>query len=72
VAWDNADHDTGHAEYYVAHTKRFEISNANWTDEEKIDTLDYRWWSLDALLASGELFEPAQLPGLIQNHRTVR
>lgn len=69
VEWNNADHDTGHAEYYVVRTPRFEVSRENWTDDEKIDTLDVRWWHLDALLASREPFEPANLPALITDHR---
>jgi 8-oxo-dGTP pyrophosphatase MutT (NUDIX family) len=69
VEWDDADHDTGHAEYYVVRTPRFEISQEHWTADEQVDTLDVRWWSLDALLASGEPFEPAQLPVLIESHR---
>jgi 8-oxo-dGTP pyrophosphatase MutT (NUDIX family) len=72
VEWDDADHDTGHAEYYVVRTPRFELSREHWTDDEKVDTLDVRWWSLDELLASGEPFEPAALPTLIRDHRTER
>jgi 8-oxo-dGTP pyrophosphatase MutT (NUDIX family) len=69
VEWDDADHDTGHAEYYVVRVSRFEVSREHWTDDEKVDTLDVRWWNLDALLASGEPFEPANLPSLITSHR---
>jgi 8-oxo-dGTP pyrophosphatase MutT (NUDIX family) len=69
VEWDNADHDTGHAEYYVVHTEHFEVSRDHWTDDEKIDTLDVRWWNLDDLLASGEPFEPSALTELITAHR---
>jgi 8-oxo-dGTP pyrophosphatase MutT (NUDIX family) len=70
VEWDDADHDTGHAEYYVVHTKRFDPSDAGWTDSERIDTLDSRWWSLDELRATTEPFEPAQLPGLVEQHQS--
>ncbi|HMH59311.1 MAG TPA: NUDIX domain-containing protein [Galbitalea sp.] len=69
VEWDDADHSTGHAEYYVVHTTRFDPSDEGWTDSERIDTLDSRWWSLDELRATNEPFEPAQLPGLVEQHR---
>jgi 8-oxo-dGTP pyrophosphatase MutT (NUDIX family) len=69
VEWDDADHDTGHAEYYVVRTRRFEISRANWTDDEKVDTLDVRWWSLDDLRTTTEPYEPQQLLDLIERHR---
>jgi 8-oxo-dGTP pyrophosphatase MutT (NUDIX family) len=69
VEWNNADHDTGHAEYYVVHTTRFEPSQEGWTDSERVDTLAARWWSLDELTTTTEQFEPAQLPGLVEKYR---
>jgi 8-oxo-dGTP pyrophosphatase MutT (NUDIX family) len=69
VEWDDADHDSGHAEYYVVHTPRFEISRENWTDDEKIDTLDVRWWSLEELRLTTEPYEPTQLLELIERNR---
>jgi 8-oxo-dGTP pyrophosphatase MutT (NUDIX family) len=72
VEWDDADHDTGHAEYYVVRTTRFEPSSAGWTESEKVDTLDWRWWSLEELRAKGEPFEPANLPELVEENRVAR
>jgi 8-oxo-dGTP pyrophosphatase MutT (NUDIX family) len=72
VEWDDADHDTGHAEYYVVRTPRFSPSSAGWTDDEKVDTLDSRWWSLDELQSTTEPFEPGQLVGLVSRYRFER
>ncbi len=72
VEWDNADHDTGHAEYYVVRTTRFDPSSEGWTDDEKIDTLDSRWWSLEELQTTDEPYEPAQLLELVARHRFER
>jgi 8-oxo-dGTP pyrophosphatase MutT (NUDIX family) len=69
VEWDDADHDTGHAEFYVQRTEQFEPSNAEWTPEEHVDVLAHRWWSLEELLATDEPYEPAELPELIRDHR---
>ena len=69
VAWDDADHATGHAEYYVVRTTRFDPSHEHWTESEKIDTLDQRWWSLPELLATDEPFEPAELTELVAQYR---
>ena len=66
VAWDDADHDTGHAEFYTAVVDRFEPSNANWTDDEKVDVLEHRWWSLAELVATDEPYEPAELVSLVR------
>ncbi len=60
------DHDTGHAEYYTATVDRFTPSNEHWTESEKIDVLDHRWWSLDELDATTEPFEPPHLTELIR------
>ena len=66
VTWDDADHDTGHAEFYVHHTTTFEPSNAEWTPEEHNDVLAHRWWSLTELLATHEPYEPAELVNLVR------
>lgn len=66
VEWDSADHDTGHAEFFVHVTDRFEPSQSNWTDDEKVDVLEHRWWSLAELLAERPRFEPAELVDLIR------
>jgi 8-oxo-dGTP pyrophosphatase MutT (NUDIX family) len=61
------DHDTGHAEYYTAVVDRFEPSDANWTEDEKIDVLAHRWWTLEELESTTEPFEPPQLLELIRS-----
>ena len=67
VQWDDADHDTGHAEFYTATVDAFVPSDALWTDEERVDVLAHRWWTLDELDATTELFEPAELVELVRS-----
>jgi 8-oxo-dGTP pyrophosphatase MutT (NUDIX family) len=68
VEWDAADHDTGHAEFFVHETDAFEPTRENWTEEEQVDVLEHRWWSLAELLAEQPRFEPAELIDLIRRH----
>lgn len=68
VVWDLADHDRGHAEFYVVRTPGFELSDAEWTDDERVDILASRWWTADELEATDEEFEPAELPDLVRRH----
>jgi len=68
VIWDDADHSTGHAEFYVLVTTAFEPANTNWTESEHIDVEASRWWSLDELLSTTEPFEPAELPELVRTN----
>lgn len=66
VQWDAADHDTGHAEFYTATVDAFTPSDALWTDDERVDVLAHKWWTLDDLDSTPELFEPAELVQLVR------
>jgi 8-oxo-dGTP pyrophosphatase MutT (NUDIX family) len=64
------DHDTGHAEYYTAVVgRRFVPSSVHWTDDEHLDVLGHRWWSIDELENTVEPFEPPTLVDLVRRHR---
>lgn len=67
VAWDAADHDRGHAEYYLVRCERFEPVSTNWTDDERIDVTANGWFTADELLATGQPFEPYDLPRLLRS-----
>ena len=66
VEWDAADHDTGHAEFYTATVDAFEPSDAHWTDDERVDVLAHKWWTLSELIATDEAYEPAELVNLVR------
>ena len=66
VEWDAADHDTGHAEFYTAIVDAFEPSSEHWTDEERVDVLAHKWWTLAELIGTSERYEPKELVNLIR------
>lgn len=66
VRWDAADHDTGHAEFYTAVVDAFDPSDEQWTDEERLDVLEHRWWTLTELIGTDEAYEPAELINLVR------
>lgn len=66
VTWDAADHATGHAEFFALRVDHFETDNANWTDDERVDVLETRWWTLAELIGTREPYEPEQLISLIR------
>lgn len=66
VAWDDADHDRGHAEYFVVRCERFDPVSTNWTESEHVDMTRHGWFTADELLRSGEPFEPYDLPRLLR------
>lgn len=59
-------YELGHWAWFSIRTDRFEPSDAGWMPDERVDIVDSRWWSVDELEASGERFEPADLPDLIR------
>jgi 8-oxo-dGTP pyrophosphatase MutT (NUDIX family) len=72
VLWDAADHDTGHAEFYTATVDAVEPTKEKWTDEELVDVLESRWWTLEELAATHDPFEPAELVDLVRVQLTKR
>lgn len=70
VEWDDADHDQGHAEFFVVRTARFEPSPEHWTEDERADTLAHRWWGMDDLESTDERLEPRDLPALVRAQLT--
>jgi 8-oxo-dGTP pyrophosphatase MutT (NUDIX family) len=68
VAWDTADHDRGHAKYYVVRCERFEPVSTNWTESEHVDVTAHGWFTAADLLATGQPFEPYDLPRLLRDH----
>jgi 8-oxo-dGTP pyrophosphatase MutT (NUDIX family) len=66
VIWDAADHDTGHAEFYAATVDHFQPSSELWTEDEKIDVLEHRWWTLSELAQTTEPYEPAELVDIVR------
>lgn len=67
VAWDTADHDRGHAKYYVVRCERFEPVSTNWTESEHVDVTAHGWFTAAELLTAGQPFEPYDLPRLLRD-----
>ncbi len=67
VAWDEADHTHGHAEFFVVRMPHFEVVADEWTDDERVDILEARWWSLAELEATDDLVEPLDLAALVRD-----
>ena len=67
VEWDAADHVTGHAEFFTVVVDAFEPSDEHWTDEERVDVLAHRWWTLRDLLNTSDLYEPKELINLVRS-----
>ena len=60
--WTDGQHHTFRDVIFQVEVEGFRLDDSGWTPEEHRDVLQYRWWNLDELAASGELVSP---PGLI-------
>lgn len=64
TAWH--PYELGHWAWFAIRTDRFEPSDAGWMPDERVDIVAHRWWTAEELQASGEPFEPDDLPALIR------
>jgi 8-oxo-dGTP pyrophosphatase MutT (NUDIX family) len=55
-----------HESFFICRVPHFELDASNWTVEEQTDLADHRWWSLEDLEATDELYVPSRLPALLR------
>jgi 8-oxo-dGTP pyrophosphatase MutT (NUDIX family) len=68
-AWgDGLNHHTYVDHFYKLKVEDFDLDDSGWTDDERRDVLEFRWWSLADLKATGEQIGPHGLADLISNH----
>lgn len=66
--WFFAPHDTWYRSverYYVARTEVAEVRKDEWTELELQLIKEFRWWSLDEIVASPDIFVPRRLAELL-------
>jgi 8-oxo-dGTP pyrophosphatase MutT (NUDIX family) len=69
--WDWGDGENHHTytdHFYKLVVDDFVLDSSGWTEDERRDVLDYRWWSLAELIETGEQIAPHGLVELIRNH----
>jgi 8-oxo-dGTP pyrophosphatase MutT (NUDIX family) len=60
---DGENHHTFADNFYLLELDEFELDVSGWTDDERRDVLEYRWWNIEELKSSGESVSP---PGLVE------
>ncbi len=71
--WDWADginHHTFKDHFFELQVERFELDQSGWTDDERRDVLEVRWWSLAELIETGESVAPPGLIEFLKHHRS--
>ena len=69
MVWGNGQYETGVAHFYrLILTEPFDLDDANWTQDEHRDVIEWRWWNPSALIASGERVGPPGLLEYLEHH----
>ena len=68
-AWgDGVNHHTYVDHFYKLVVDGFELDDSGWTEDERRDVLEYRWWSVAELIETSEQIGPHGLAALITSH----
>jgi len=65
---DGQNHHTYVDHFYKLQVSDFELDDSGWTEDERRDVLEYRWWSLAELIETSDQVGPHELVELIGNH----
>ncbi len=65
---DGQNHHTYVDHFYKLQVDGFELDDSGWTEDERRDVLEYRWWNLAELKATREQVGPHGLADLISDH----
>jgi 8-oxo-dGTP pyrophosphatase MutT (NUDIX family) len=69
IDWADGRYETGFADFYRIQVEAdFAIDNSHWTKDEHRDVIEWRWWKISDLIASGERVGPPGLAEYLQNH----
>lgn len=69
--WDWSDgknHHTYVDYFFKLRVSDFELDSSNWTEDERRDVLEYRWWKLSELIESNEVVGPHELIDFLTGH----
>ena len=54
--------------FFRLEVEGFELDDSDWTDDERRDILEFRWWKLEDLIALGETVGPHGLVDFLADH----
>ena len=54
--------------FFRLEVEGFELNDSDWTDDERRDILEFRWWKLEDLIARGETVGPHGLVDFLADY----
>jgi 8-oxo-dGTP pyrophosphatase MutT (NUDIX family) len=69
IDWADGRYETGFAHFYrIQVGADFTVDNSHWTKDEHRDVIEWRWWKVADLIASGERIGPPGLAEYLLHH----
>jgi 8-oxo-dGTP pyrophosphatase MutT (NUDIX family) len=67
--WGDGINQHSYVDYFFQlRVDEFELNDSNWTEDERRDVLEHRWWSVTELIESGESVGPLGLVEFLKHH----
>jgi 8-oxo-dGTP pyrophosphatase MutT (NUDIX family) len=66
--WTDGNYNTYVDYFFKLEVEDFVLDDSNWTDDERRDVVEHRWWSITELIDSGELVGPHGLAEFLLSH----
>jgi len=67
--WGDGVNSHSYVDYFFQlEVEGFELDDSDWTDDERRDILEFRWWKLSDLIESGETVGPHGLAEFLAVH----
>lgn len=65
---DGQNHHTFVDYFFELRVERFELDQSGWTEDERRDVLEIRWWKIADLIATDESVGPPGLVDFLKHH----
>lgn len=67
--WGDGVNSHSYVDYFFQlEVEGFELDDSDWTEDERRDILEFRWWTVPDLIASGEIVGPHGLAEFLADH----
>ena len=67
--WGDGENHHTYVDYFFAlQVSEFELDASNWTEDERRDVLEFRWWNVADLIDAGENVGPHGLVDFVRHH----
>lgn len=66
--WADGNHHTYTDTFFQLKVEGLKLDDSGWTDDERRDVLDFRWWNIEDLSSTADLVGPHGLADFLSGH----